>query len=188
MMTKLRIGWLAVAVSVGATAGAAPAQSCPDCGTRCGVRAKISSAWARRSPRAWIQSWCTQKPANVCPGSCFGYFRTQWTPWNQACPNWGTTCAEPPIGAMAQTAPVALPPVPAPVSAIPPAGSNSAPAQAPSAVTPARTSPVKPAAPEQAPAPQPAPENKTFAPIPVLPPQPINPGLPLAPTPDLPRS
>jgi hypothetical protein len=182
MMTKLRIGWLAVAV--GATAGTAPAQSCPDCGTGLGVRAKISSACARLSPRAWVQSWCAPKPATVCPGSCFGYFRTQWSPWNQACPNWGTACAEPPIGAMAQPVPVALPVAPAPANAIPPAVRYSAPAPMPNAAAPA-PAPKSPAA-EEAPPPKPAPNSKTFVPIPVLPPQPVNARLPLSPTPDLP--
>lgn len=188
MMAKLRIGWVAVLVGVGATAGTAPAQSCPDCGTGCGVRAKISSACARLSPRAWVQSWCAQKPATVCPGSCFGYFRTQWSPWNQACPNWGTNCAEPPVGAVAQPAPVALPPVvaPAPADAIPPASSRLVPQLAPRVVTPAPAAvPVSRTRPA-APAPKASAGDKPFVPIPVLPPQSISTKLPLPPTPDLP--
>jgi hypothetical protein len=189
MITKRRIGWLAVLAAIGASAGPVAAQSCPDCGTGCGVRAKVSSACARLSPRAWIQSWCAPKPATICPGSCFGYFRTQWTAANQACPNWGTNCAEPPIGAVAQPVPVAPPPpalAPVPANAIPPASSQLVPQPSPSAVSPAPTSTPVSTAPEPTPAPKAASDNKTFVPIPVPPPEPIHTKLPLSPTPDLP--
>jgi hypothetical protein len=167
MIAKLRIGWLAVVMGLGTTAGTATAQSCPTCAP------SASSCGSRLSPRAWIQSWCAPKQPTICPGSCFGYFRTQWTAWNQVCPNWGANCVEPPIGGLAQPVPVALPPAPAPADAIPPATSSRVPLPKPNVVAaPLKSSPV----------------NKSFVPIPVRPPQPINTRLPLPPTPDLPRS
>ena len=34
----------------------------------------------------YIRQYC--KPT-INPGSCFGHYKTQWTPWGGACPNWG---------------------------------------------------------------------------------------------------
>jgi hypothetical protein len=73
-----------------------------------------------------------------CPGSCFGFFPTQWTPWEAACP--GGYCGEVVIAGPAvplhMGTPVTEPGVPA----------------APPATTPAKPAPM----PERAPAPSPA--------------------------------
>jgi hypothetical protein len=60
----------------------------------------------------------------ACPGSCFGYFPTQWTPWEAACP--GGSCGEVVIAGQAGVplhmgTPVAEPGVPAAPPATTPA-------------------------------------------------------------------
>ncbi len=49
-----------------------------DCGL-CGL--KQSPTFDKR----YIRQFC--RPT-ICPSSCFGHFKTQWTPWPVACPNW----------------------------------------------------------------------------------------------------
>lgn len=46
--------------------------------------------------KRYIKQFC--KPT-ICDGSCFGYYKTQWTPWQAACPNW---CGEADMAAAAQ--------------------------------------------------------------------------------------
>src|SRR5262245_29424981 len=41
----------------------------------------------------YIKKYCGP---TICPGSCFGYFPTKWTPWDAACP--GADCGEGVIG------------------------------------------------------------------------------------------
>ena len=57
----------------------------------------------------------------ICPGSCYGHFQTQWTPWALACPAWtpGTLPYDP---ALVNTYPPSYGPTPADAPArIPPA-------------------------------------------------------------------
>ena len=79
------------------TCNAAPAPApCGDCGTSYGHGGK----------GGWLGFGMFEKKAKpmrvpaLCPGACFGYFQTQWTPWCEACPipyaGHGATDAPPP--------------------------------------------------------------------------------------------
>ena len=39
------------------------------------------------SEKRYIKQFCNP---TICPNSCFGHFKTQWTAWPQACPSWPT--------------------------------------------------------------------------------------------------
>lgn len=73
------------------------------------------------SDKRYIRQFCGP---TINPGSCFGHYKTQWTRWNDACPNWGggdlypTTVVH---GAVPQPAG----PSPAPTTPIAPAPSSS---------------------------------------------------------------
>lgn len=62
-------------------------QACPGCGKKgpspcstCGLRMYPFS------DKRYIRQFCYP---TINPGSCFGHYKTQWTPWGAACPGWG---------------------------------------------------------------------------------------------------
>jgi hypothetical protein len=154
-------GWctgLAVGLGLWASTGTAAAQELP-CGTcgPAGLRARLMPG---------VLQGHKYRPPVISPASCFGYFKTQWTPWEVACPNWYTDAAHHPVA----VGPV----VPAPVPAI----NGALPAPTPAAPAPAS---VPPREMEKAPAPSKPPGGQTSVP---LPPGAI-PGLGLPPIPEL---
>jgi hypothetical protein len=164
MTSTLRI--VTVGFGLWAAAGSAAAQqpsaACPPDARTCGPTA--------RGVNAWMQKHHDKKfyHPTICPGSCFGYFQTNWTAWEQACPNW---CGD--------QAPVAGPAVvttPAPAVQVP-----VAPASAPKTLPP--TAPAKEPVKESSqlpPANAPTPAATTPVSIPGN-----APGLTLPPVPDL---
>ncbi len=209
MIATLRAGagWcagLAVGFGLWASAGTARAQSCATCeggGAGGAVREKTCGPCGLRqypfSDKRYIRQFCHP---TICPGSCFGYFKTQWTPWGQACPNWcgddsagvvgygvpaGQPVLPPNLPPSYQPGPSSIPPSKA-ETPMPPAGTTGgSPLPAPKEVKPATPPAGSPKEPgkdtgkgqSQAPTP-PAAEPQT---IPVK-----APGLILPPVPDLP--
>lgn len=112
MFSTLRVG-LTVGLGLWAAAGTAAAQqpcaTCPPDGSAHGPRLPRPA----RDVHPLMQKRHDSKYCYpmVCPGSCFGYFRTNWTAWEQACPHW---CAElVVIAGQVVTPPVTVAPVPA---------------------------------------------------------------------------
>lgn len=119
-----------------------------------------------RFDKHYIKKYCGP---TICPGSCFGFFPTKWTRWEDACP--GGDCGDP--TAVGYYGPV--PNAPGIVSAAP-GTAAPAPAQTPAA-------PV-----ETAPEPKPASPSKPL-PLPLPNSQPEKSGTPLPqPQPDKPRT
>ena len=44
------------------------------------------------SEKRYIKQFCGP---TICPNSCFGHFKTQWTAWPQACPGWPVEGVDP---------------------------------------------------------------------------------------------
>ncbi|OWK47521.1 hypothetical protein [Fimbriiglobus ruber] len=162
----IRVGlWAAVVSGVGlwATAGHAAAQSCSTCGPRLGNSYRSASNCnffgLRLNPRfesRYIRQFCQP---TICPSSCFGHFRTQWTRWPQACPNWQDadtvgTDYTPPSPPQPATTPLQEPrslDQSTPPAAKPKTDAPAAPATPPT--VPDITPPAKPLGAPQAPAP-----------------------------------
>jgi hypothetical protein len=113
----------------------------------------------------------------ICPGSCFGYFKTNWASWEQACPYW---CAEPTVvtGPVVMTpppvatAPAPVEPAPAP-KALPPVAPDKEPMKESSQLPPVTV-----------PKPVTVPAHTAYPALPPVPELPI--GLPPAPPTDRP--
>lgn len=113
MFSTLRVG-LAVGLGLWAAAGTGVAQqscaTCPPAGAAYGPRLPRPA----RGVHPMLQKRHDSKYCypTICPGSCFGHFKTNWTAWEQACPNW---CAEPAVvaGPVVVTPPVTTAPAPA---------------------------------------------------------------------------
>lgn len=93
MTWKQLTGVVSLAIFAMSTApGIALAQhKCPSCRTATGPTCKDKDCGLcglKQSPKfekRYIRQFC--KPT-ICPSSCFGHFKTQWTPWSVGCPNW----------------------------------------------------------------------------------------------------
>lgn len=85
--------WTGVALlAIGLGPAVASAQhSCPTCRTATGPTCtdkECGLCGLKQNPlfeKRYIRQFC--KPT-IGPSSCFGHFKTQWTPWNVGCPNW----------------------------------------------------------------------------------------------------
>ena len=195
------VGFMAVVAAF--AAAQQPCPTCPTHGTnRAACQGKDCGPGGLKiyplSEKRYISQFCGP---TICPGSCFGHFKTQWTRWNDACPNW---CDTPTDGHVSGPAPR--------TDAIPPAQpqlpmkahGNPLPAPAPA---PKSADPLPLETPKTLPSPQPlkdplelpkipsatppkAPlDGKTSAPLPpTIPGLPTVPGLTLPPIPDLPAS
>lgn len=96
MTMNLKCGGMllaAVALAAAATSNAA-AQNCgagcgPRVGNSCVKRASDCNHSGLKqyplSEKHYIKQFCGP---HIVPGSCFGYFKPQITPWGQACPNY----------------------------------------------------------------------------------------------------
>ena len=72
--------------------GGVPAHSCTTCQTG---RSDCGLCGLKQSPlleKRYIRQFC--RPT-IAPDSCFGYHKTQWSAWTQACPNWGPDLPHP---------------------------------------------------------------------------------------------
>ncbi|MGL6075092.1 MAG: hypothetical protein ACRC8S_13110 [Fimbriiglobus sp.] len=99
MISRLRSALFVAAALLGAVQTA----SAQNCGTgKCGPA--VGNSYSGRSecghfglklyPRSelhYIKQFCGP---HIVPGSCFGYFKPQITPWGQACPMYGDAVAE----------------------------------------------------------------------------------------------
>ncbi len=126
---------------------AAFAQECDTCGPRVGN--SYSGGHDRNCNRIYprfesryIRQFCGP---HLSPDACFGYFKTQVTPWGQACPSYGGHT--PPDAAAPGTPQAAV--TPAAPASIPPAAPLAAPrpADAPVPTVPAPDAPKPPTAP-----------------------------------------
>ncbi len=139
-------------LALGVTPLAASAQSCPTCGPR------LSNSYAaytdvecdrhgiKQNPRfesQYIKQFCQP---HISPSSCFGFFKTQVTPWGRACPNYA---------ADGQAMPGCAAPAPAGVAG---------PVLAPVTLPAPNSAPVAGAKPAERPAPDPAPVPKVAPP------------------------
>ena len=178
MFSTLRVG-LTVGLGLCTAAGAAVAQQpCATCPTGASAGYGSMLVGSGRGVHPWKSKGpnCNTCSPTINPGSCFGHYRTNWTVWEQACPNWateGTVIAGPVVVAppvTAAPAPVDLAPAP---KALPPVAPDKEPMKE-SSKLPAVTAPTPVTA---------APKPVTVAPVSV----PTNtPGLTLPPVPDLP--
>jgi hypothetical protein len=185
LWTKAALGAAAVAACAGGAQAQVPAVGCTTCGTSSGA-----GGVANTIPRCSRHNGLTQYPLSekryikqfcnptIAPGSCFGYHKTQWTAWGDACPQW---CNDPAVAAPSLLAPGQ--PQPA-APGTPAAGGNGiyqpkAPetAPAPAAATPAPTTDGPPSKPLDLP-PAKTPPAKSPLDLPAVPPMP-----PTAPTP-----
>ena len=133
----------------GAGIGGAPGSNGPKCGSH-------GLVIYPRFEKHYIKKFCAP---TICPGSCFGYFQTKWTPWQSACPQWQAGVqgydpaiverngSPPPLG---RTAANSLP-LPITPPRVGPAGSE--------AVPPKSTLPTPRSQPQTPPAPRPAPQG-----------------------------
>ena len=116
----------ATGLTLGGFAGTATAQ-CTTCGTAGGGTCGGGNGpgcnhhgGLRQYPKFdshYIKDRCYP---TICPGSCYGHFQTQWTPWPLACPSWtpGTLPYDPSLvntypptyGPTAANAPARIPP------------------------------------------------------------------------------
>ena len=97
MLRLIRTGVIlaGIAAVFSSTTSVASAQDCGSqgCGPRtckkCGCPATGCGHFGLviypRCEYRYIKQFCSP---TIAPGSCFGYFRTNWTPWQEACPNW----------------------------------------------------------------------------------------------------
>lgn len=125
-------------VSVGGCAGCAAthAGTCANC-----ARAKAASRNAPYScpvyplsERRYIKQFAHP---TIAPGSCFGYFKTQWTSWPEACPGWPADPLNPSIYAPRVPQPASQPEsTPTDMGATPPKDGGAAPATPPTAPLP----------------------------------------------------
>jgi hypothetical protein len=178
MIATVRAGWcagLAVGFGLWAAAGAASAQQpYTTCGATeggvCTGEAACGPLGMRMRPfggRLCAPQYCAP---TICPGSCFGYYRTQWTPWEQACPGWYTAPAV-----------IAPPARPVPNGTAPPPPAPKAPETAPEPKSPA-PAPAK----EPGKEPPAAPKSPSSSSVPLPAPAGRAPGLVLPPVPDVP--
>lgn len=176
MIATLRAGWragLAVGFGLWAATGAASAQQpCATCGAAEGGVCAGEAGCGPLGRRPFGGRLCAPRycAPTVCPGSCFGYFKTQWTPWEQACPGWYTSPAV--------TAPPARP---VPNGTVPPPPAPKAPETAPEPKSPA-PAPAK----EPGKEPSAAPKSPSSSSGPLPAPAGRAPGLVLPPVPDVP--
>jgi hypothetical protein len=87
--------------SAGCDTGTCATGQCSACDTKCSIGGKTGLVGPRSGWRGpygpfglkiyplFERRYITQFPCpTVAPGTCFGYRKTQWTRWDEACPNW----------------------------------------------------------------------------------------------------
>lgn len=133
----LAVGSAPVSVGECASCAASHTGSCASC-----ARAKAANRHAPYkcpvyplSERRYIKQF---GHPTIAPGSCFGYFKTQWTSWPEACPGWPVDPISQSIYAPRVPQPAPQPPEPA----TPPADKGAAPKDGGAAPTTPPTAPL----------------------------------------------
>ena len=136
MASRVQTLWAGLAVGAGLWLGTGSARAQglfenPACGPNC------NQGWLRTKVQACADKRATICEPRICPQSCFGYFRTQWTPWAALCPEGPAGCA--PVMAGQMVTHPAAPPMTHP--AVPMVTHPAPPAPLPSTTPPTNTAP-----------------------------------------------
>lgn len=106
LWTKAALGVAVATVCAGSAAAQLPAPpaGCAACASKGGV---LAGPVPNTIPHCSKHSGLTQYPLSekryikqfcnptICPNSCFGHFKTQWTAWPSACPGWPAEGVDP---------------------------------------------------------------------------------------------